>query len=186
MLMHGSVEEQVCRYGALSRRAALLRRNARKGSEILEFAFVLIPILGFIGLTVDIAWGVFSRCTLQHAVREGVRFAVTARTTAGKTSHVDSIKAVVQKQALGLLSGDRANLIHVRYYDPEDFSDLGTGKGANAGGNIVEVSVEGFAWLPLLPVARDGSPLRMTARSMDRMETLPPGEALPDPVEAKP
>jgi len=155
----------------------------RRGSEILEFAFVLIPILGFIGLTVDIAWGVFSRCTLQHAVREGVRFAVTARTIEGKSSHIESIRAVVQKQALGLLAGDRAQLIHVRYYDPETLSDLGTGKGANAGGNIVEVSVEGFSWLPLMPIARDGTPLKMTARAMDRMETLPPGETLPDPVE---
>lgn len=167
-------------------RRGAMRRTIRKGAEMVEFGLVLIPILGFIGLTVDIAWGVFARCTLQHAVREGARFAVTARTLPGKSYHIESIKEVVQRQSLGLLAGDRANKIHVRFYKPEDFSDAGTGPGANAGGNLVEVSVEDFSWAPLLPIWRNGSPLRMSARSIDRMETLPPGETLPAPVEEIP
>src|SRR5579883_2077009 len=58
-------------------------RGKQKGSEVLEFGFVVTPMLGFTLLIIDIGWGVFTRSTLQYAVREGVRYAVTSQTATG-------------------------------------------------------------------------------------------------------
>jgi Flp pilus assembly protein TadG len=150
------------------------RRTGRRGAEVVEFGLVLIPLLGFTGLIIDIGWGVFARSTLQHAVREGVRYAVTSRTIDGM-GHVDSIKQVVQSSALGLLNGSSREKIKVRFYAPDTLSDISNQAGANMGGNLVEVAVEDFAWAPLMPVGHAKAPLRLTARSLDRMESSPPG-----------
>jgi hypothetical protein len=123
-------------------------------------------------LTLDVAWAIFVRATLQHAVREGVRFAVTSRVFEN-TNHDQSIKRVVQSYALGLLSGDRGSLIAIRYYDPGTLNETNQ----NRAGNIVEVSVDGYPLSPMAAVLRSASPINMTARSSDRMESQPGGIA---------
>ncbi|HOK45909.1 MAG TPA: pilus assembly protein, partial [Bryobacteraceae bacterium] len=146
------------------------RRPTQKGAETLEMALVLVPMLGFLFLIIDIGWAVFTKGTLQHAVREGVRFGVTSRTLPGM-GHRDSIRSVVVANSLGLLKG-KEDLIHIEWYSQ---SDLGTplkpggSTPINSGDNIIEVSVEGFAHSPLLPLYRTGAPLFFTARSSDRM-----------------
>jgi hypothetical protein len=148
------------------------RKMGRKGVEVVEFGLALVPLLAFSGLLIDIGWGVFARSTLQHAVREGVRFAVTSRTLPGK-GHIDSIKTVVQTNAMGILNGS-PDKIKVRFYSPDDLTET-TSEGANEGGNLVEVAVEDFAWAPLIPVGRSKGATRLSARSLDRMEPSPPG-----------
>jgi Flp pilus assembly protein TadG len=159
---------------SLARGRSGRRKSARKGAEVIEFGLVLIPLLAFTGLIIDIGWGVFARSTLQHAVREGVRYAVTSRTMQGM-GHVSSIKKVVQSNALGMLNGSAQDKIRVRFYSADTLADITGQEAANAGGNLVEVAVEDFAWAPLMPVGHSGAPLRLAARSMDRMEASPPG-----------
>jgi hypothetical protein len=148
-------------------------RGSRKGSEVVELCLVLLPMMALLFLFLDIAWAVFARSTLQNAVRSGARYAVTGTTQAG-TGHINSIKSVVQTNSIGILAGQKGlDAIQVRFYSPETFTDISGLPGANGGGNLVEVSVEGFPWLPLAPVMRSGAPLLFTARSMDRMEASP-------------
>ena len=150
------------------------RRRAQKGTELLEFGLVITPMLGFVFLIIDIAWAIFARSTLQYAVREGVRYAVTSQTMAGM-GQKDSIKTMVQQNALGMLNG-RAGLdrVEVHFYTSDTFVDISGQTNANAGGNLVEVSVNGFSWAPLLPLLRSHNALSLSARSMDRMEASPP------------
>jgi len=129
-------------------------------------------MLGFLFLIMDLSWAIFARSVLQYAVREGVRYAVTSQTVAG-LGHVDSIKTVVQNHALGLLNGDGWDKIQVRFYSPDTFEDVTALPGANAGGNLVEVSVQGYSWLPLFPLLKSNAPLIFSAKSADRMETSP-------------
>jgi Flp pilus assembly protein TadG len=146
----------------------------RKGSELLEFGLVITPMLGFAFLIIDLAWAVFTRSTLQYAVREGVRYAVTSQTMTGM-GQKDSIKTVVQQSALGLLAHQQGfDKIQIRFYTPDTFTDISNNVGANSGGNLVEVAVEGFSWLPLLPLLRSHKAMSMSARSMDCMEASPP------------
>ena len=108
-------------------------------------------------------------------MREGVRYAVTSRTEPGM-GHDASIKAVVQRHAMGFLNGpEGASKIHIRYYVPGTFAETQS----NAGGNIVEVSIENYRWNWMAPVLRgNASPLTLVVRSSDRME-MPPGGISP-------
>ncbi|HWB99705.1 MAG TPA: TadE/TadG family type IV pilus assembly protein [Bryobacteraceae bacterium] len=150
------------------------KRNRRKGAEIFEFGLVLVPLLGFVFLIIDVGWAVFARGVLQHAVREGVRYAVTSQIMSG-LGQKDSIKHVVQSEAMGLLAGPAGlDRIQVRFYTPDTFTDVSSDAGANASGNLVEVSVEGFPHAPLLPLLRNALPFSLSATSIDRMEASPP------------
>ena len=175
-----------------SRRLPRILRGGTRGVELLEFTLVLLPLLGFTFVTIDIGWAIFARSTLQHAVREGCRYAITSQTLSGVTDadgnaygHLDSIKHVVQHSAMGVLGSSTTDsgwgMIQVRFYSPNDLAnslappDDAGDPAINVGGNIVEVSVERFRLAPLLPLLRDATPLTFTARSADRMEATPGG-----------
>src|ERR1051325_2973340 len=121
------------------------RIKCRKGSELLEFGLVITPMLGFAFLIIDLAWAVFTRSTLQYAVREGVRYAVTSQTI-GSLGQKDSIRRVVQQNSLGMLATQAGfDQIQIRFYTPDTFTDISNNPGANLGGNLVEVAVEGYS-----------------------------------------
>ena len=48
-------------------------------------------------------------------------------------------------------------------------------------GNIVEVSINGYSWVPLVPIWRANTPLTINAISADRLEGLPAGTSPPTP-----
>ena len=111
---------------------------------------VLIPLIALWVAIIDFSFGIFLRGTFQHAAREGARYAVTSRTEAGM-GHDASIKAAVQRNAMGFLNGEQgASRIHIRYYTPGTLAETQS----NAGGNIVEVSIEGYTWNWIAPVLR--------------------------------
>ena len=167
------------------------QRNRRRGVEIVEFTLVLLPLLGFTFLLLDLGWAVYKRATLQFAVREGCRFAITNRLVAltdanGKSyGMIDSVKSVVQSRAVGFLGSRTTDpgwaSIQVRFYNPSTpTSALGapvncadTTAQPNIGGNLVEVSVENYQARALAPLLRSAAPLNFTARSSDRMEGNP-------------
>lgn len=125
---------------------------------------------------VDFGLAVFVRSTLQHSVREGVRYAITYQTLDAQTGHDDSIKDVVRRSAMGFLNGDdNLEKIKVRYYDPQSLGEVPE----NDPGNLVEISVETYTWGWLALLLRNASPLQITTRATDRMEGLPPGASPP-------
>jgi Flp pilus assembly protein TadG len=139
---------------------------------MVEFALVLLPLLAIIFGIIDFGLAVFLRSTFRHAAREGARYAVTGRTAAGVGQDA-SIRAVVQRNAMGFLNGSSgASKIFVRYYTPGTLVETQS----NAGGNIVEVSIEGYTWSWIAPVLRHAQPgLTVLARSSDRVENSPGG-----------
>ena len=145
---------------------------------MVEAAFVLLPLFALIFGIVDFGLAIFVRSTLQHATREGVRYAVTYQTVDG-LGHDGSIKAVVQNSAMGFLNGQNGlDKIEIHYYDPTTFNEV-TGAGSNGPGNLVEVSVQNYTFGWLAPVMRSASPITMNTRSADRMEGLPTGSLPP-------
>ncbi len=142
---------------------------------MVEAAFVIVPLLALIFAIIDFGLAIFVRSTLQHATREGVRYAITYRTFTGM-GHDASIKKVVQEAAMGFLDGqENLNKIKIRYYDPSNLTEVAD----NSPGNIIEVSVENYTWGWLAQLMRDAPPLQITTRSSDRMEGLPPGQNPP-------
>jgi hypothetical protein len=157
------------------RAPAYFRKRSERGNAFVEMAFVLVPLFAIMFAIVDFGFAIFLRSTFLHAVREGTRYAVTYRTIVGK-GHDDSIKTVVQNSAMGFLAGSSgAEKIKIRYYAPDTLVETA----ANAPGNLVEISVEGYQWGWLAPLMRDETPLSIGARSSDRMEGLPLGMSSP-------
>jgi hypothetical protein len=139
---------------------------------MVELALVLLPLLAIMFAIIDFSLAVYLRSTFRHAAREGARYAVTGRTASGMGQDA-SIRGVVQRNAMGFLDGaSGASKIFIRYYNPGTLAETQS----NAGGNIVEVSIEGYTWSWIAPVMRSATPaLTVLARSSDRMENTPGG-----------
>jgi Flp pilus assembly protein TadG len=148
--------------------------------------FVLVPMLALVAGSIDYGLAMYNKTTLQNAVANGVRYAVTYRTKAGYCMD-DSIRMATQAAAMGLLGSSATpnpNVL-VRYYSPTDLATELTGAGANSPLNIVEVAVinHQWQWITNLSGVRDSprswSPLNIVVYSSDRLGVLAPGVVPP-------
>ncbi|MGA8025519.1 MAG: TadE/TadG family type IV pilus assembly protein [Bryobacteraceae bacterium] len=154
------------------------RSHSESGSAIIEFALTILPLLGFVFLTMDIAWGIFAKASLQEAAREGVRFAVTCQILPPNTGLDASIRQVVQQYSFGFVtSANASSAVSIAYYAPNNLSTPVTGTAtATAGGNIVQVSVGGISVRSFAPFLRTGgTSLNPSAIASDVMESSPGG-----------
>ena len=151
------------------------------GSELVEFALLLLPLMAVVFVIMDIAWVCFAQESLQHAVQTGVRSAITSYLPsplpAGVTGQDGYIKSIVQQNAMGFLPGtDGLNKITINYYSPSNFTRVLTGNGSNTGGNVIEISIQGASVSLLGPVLVDsGTSVALNAVSSDVMEGSPNG-----------
>ena len=153
------------------------RRCPRRGAQIVEASFVFLLLLAIFWLLIDTAWVIFIKATLQHAVREGCRYAITSQTDAiHGLGHIDSIKQVVRHHAMGLISDDDMDKIHVRFYEPGSLQEVND----NRGGMLVVVSIENYELRPLVALLKSGDPVQISVRAGDRMEASPSG--IPPPL----
>ncbi len=169
----------------------LERRRRQKGAETLAGALAFIVLLPFLVVTIDVAWGLFVKVTLQHACREAVRFAITSQTTAdgegGSYGHLDSIRGVALKYAGPVLQGQEDKLT-VRFYNPNTLAE-DVGGARNRGGNVVMVSVEGYEYQPIITIGKmegwspleikPNDPILITVHAADRLESCPMGVCAP-------
>ena len=147
---------------------------SHRGSAMIEGTFVFLLLLGLLFLLMDLSWGIFAKASIQHAVREGVRYAVTSQTD-GSNGQVASIKNVVQQNAMGFLAGSsNYALINVNFYAADTLAVL-TGPGSNSGGNLVIVSVDNYQLKPMFPLLRPATPVQFSVRAGDKMEASPFG-----------
>ena len=173
---------------SLKKNRSSLRKRRQRGSQIVEYTLAFLPMLMFIFLILNVAWAIYTRATLQYAVAQGVRYAVTSQT--GKVGgvqlgQIDSIRTVVQRSAFGRLGKDSTAAawpsIQVHFYLP-DGTDVTAVPGGNGEQNgvypLVEVSVESFSAKTFMPTVRlpglgTMGPIVMSARAWDRMEAPP-------------
>jgi len=152
------------------------KAGACRGSVLVESALVMLPMLALLWGVFDVAFAIFVKNTMNFAVRQGVRYAVTSRTMPG-LGHDDSIKTTVKTYSLGLADAlspdhDGMNRISVTYYDPVTLAVV-TGPGSNTGGNIVVVKATGLSWAWMIPLLRSRAPLQFSVASADIMEASP-------------
>jgi hypothetical protein len=149
------------------------RRRRQRGAQAVEAGLVLFPLCALTFMILDLSFVLFVKCALQHSVREGVRFAVTGRTLPGMW-HDDSIKSVVQGNSVGFLTGaSGASKIRIRYFQRDTLVETAN----NIGGNVIEITIEGFTWRPMAPFMRSGNPVGVSAIASDIMEPSPGGIA---------
>lgn len=127
---------------------------------MIEMVFTMMPTFALIFAFVDFGLLLFRWSTLQNAVREGCRYAITFQTLPS-TGQDASIKSIVQQYAMGVVNtttnactttGSVTTGICVNYYAPNALTTPIV-SGGNVPGNIVEVSVQGVSWAWLAPIS---------------------------------
>ncbi len=148
------------------------RRHRPSGAVLVEAALVFLVFLGFIFLILDLSMAIFSKVTLQHAVRAGVRYAVTSQTS-GALGQLASIKQVVKNQSMGILStSDVSTYVTITFYTVSTATPtVVTGTGSNAAGNLVVVSVRGWPFRPWTPIGHSSASIPITVSSGDLIES---------------
>ncbi len=142
-----------------------------RGAAVVEFSLVFVLFLSFLFAAFDFAFAVFTRGTLHHAVREGVRYAITGSTLPG-LGHDDSIREIVRSNSLGVLvTEEELDRVQVEYFLPACSTGCGTGN--NAAGNIVVVSVDQLPIQPLVSLMGLIDPYSITVAAVDKMEPFP-------------
>ncbi len=119
---------------------------------MVEFALTLLPLMALIFAFADLSLLLFRWSTLENAVREGCRYAITFRTS-GTNGQDASIAQVVQQYAMGVVTtSDSPKHIYVEYFSPGN-SNTPITTGGNIPGNIVQVSVKNVSWSWLAPLS---------------------------------
>jgi Flp pilus assembly protein TadG len=147
---------------------------------MLELVFTMVPLFALICGFVDFGLVMFRWSTIQNAVREGCRYAITYQTTGGSGQDA-SIEGVVQNYAMGLVkTTDSPQHIFVNYYAPTNLTTP-IASGGNVPGNVVEVSVQNVSWSWVAPLTgttggRYGAnPVRFSVYSSDILGGYPVG-----------
>jgi len=145
-------------------------RESERGSSLIEATLIIMLMFGLLFLVIDISLAFFAKSTLQEAVRQGVRFAVTERLGSGQSYLNDSIVQVVQQNALGMLNGPSgACKVAINYYNPVTGAASG-----GTGGDIVQVSIVGYTYTPV-GILKSANPIPVSVISSDVMEPCPLG-----------
>lgn len=171
------------------------RRITSSGSQWVELAFVLLPFFAIITAFFDVSFVLFSWNTIQNAVREGARYAITFQTAppTGATwtcnGHQDNcIESVVAANGMGLVTV-AGGLINVNYYAQSSPNTPVAYPNGNVPGNIVEVSIQGYPLNWMIPLSGTGgggmlnssspyrptSPTNVNVYSSDVLGGLPAG-----------
>ena len=134
-----------------ARRVSADRRKRSGGNTILEMAFTILPTFALILAFADFGLMMFRWATLQNAVREGARYAITFQTS-GTSGQDASIEQVVQQFAMNIVTtADSPQHIFVNYYTPTNLTTP-IASGGNIPGNVVQVSVQNVSWSWMAPL----------------------------------
>jgi len=138
------------------------RNRKRGGAVIMELGLMLLPTFALLFGFIDVGFLIFTWNTLQNAVREGTRYAITQQTmgTGVGQGQIPSIKAEVSRWAMGFVNvsstattGPQIPWIEVQFFDPASPSTAVTGNGSNSPGNIVEVSIRNYPYKWMAPIS---------------------------------
>lgn len=155
------------------------RRRKQRGNQLVEVGLIFLPLCAMLFGLFDFSVAIFMRATIQSAVREGVRYAVTYQTMSGQCQDA-SIKQIVKDASSGFLSAAaHDSKIKIRYYSPTNLTVELSGAGSNAPGNVVEIGVEGYSWSWMAPLWRSASPFNINVYAADRMEGMAAGASAP-------
>jgi Flp pilus assembly protein TadG len=120
----------------------------------------MMPLFGITFLTLDVAWAISAKATLQWTVREAVRYGVTVTSAQAPNGLTTAVKLRAAQVSMGLLSGKSGSggtdsRLQVHFFQPggaAGVTDVTGAAGANNPGNIIQVSVNSYQLSQLLPI----------------------------------
>jgi len=137
------------------------RRRSSGGNTMVEWMLTVLPSMAVITFMFDMTYALYGWDTIQNAVREGCRYAITFQTMSGMGQDA-SIKTTVMNDSMGLLAN--TSLINVNYYAPTAPNTAIAAPGGNVPNNIVEVSVLSYPLSWLFPISGTvANPYRSTS-----------------------
>lgn len=145
--------------------------GSQSGQAFTESALILGPLMFFIIGIMDTSMALWVRSTLHNAARAGARYAITYGTQSGLGQR-QSIKNVVKRNAMGLLSDDD---VTVAFFQGNNPSVAGT----NAPDNIVVITAEREWYWVARSIMSGSAMVTLRASSADRMESLGANQAAP-------
>jgi Flp pilus assembly protein TadG len=161
------------------RRVSERRRITSSGAQWVEMAFVMLPFFAIITGFFDVSFVLFSWSTIQNAVREGCRYAITFQTAppTGATwtcnGHQDNcIENDVAGNSMGLLTV-AGGLINVNYYAQAAPTTAIASPNGNSPGNIVVVSVLSYPLNWMIPLSGTGGGGMLNSSSSPYRPTSP-------------
>jgi Flp pilus assembly protein TadG len=156
------------------------RRTTSSGAQLVELAMVILPFFALITAFFDVSFVLFSWSTIQNAVREGCRYAITFQTAppTGATwtcnGHQDNcIQNDVAANSMGLVT-QAGGLINVNYFTQlAPNTPIVFASGGNVPGNIVEVSILAYPLNWMLPFSGAGGGGMLNSSSSPYRPTSP-------------
>jgi Flp pilus assembly protein TadG len=149
------------------------KRNGESGAALIEFSFVLLPLLAFLFMMMDVAWIFFGWACIQEGAREGVRYAVAGWQGQTEDSLDTATKLVVQQYSFGFAKP--AN-VTIDYCPSDGYASSGPPAcldgtaGAVAVGNVVKVTVQSASIGTFGPIFRTWSPIHVSASAADILQ----------------
>jgi Flp pilus assembly pilin Flp len=129
------------------------QRNKERGASAVEFA-IIAPLLFFLLLAVVDVCGMFwANLTMQYAVREGARYAVTGRTDLDPNPTNDkryrAVIEAIKENSMGLFDQVQPRINNIQYGDPTKYNDAMFGKA----GEIFVLRID-CSWPLMTPLLR--------------------------------
>lgn len=130
--------------------------RGERGSTTVEFAIVGSLLFAVILGIVDFGQLFWTNLTMQYAVREGVRYAVTgqtglAPTAPNATARCDAAVAKIKEQSMGLYERTTSKTVFKTIASDGSIATLGAGSCYGASQVIVvQVDSAAKAWTPIL------------------------------------
>ena len=114
------------------------RNRRRSGNGLLELALMIMPTFAILGGFIDVGMSLFTWNTLQNAVREGTRYAITYQKDSSGYQDT-SIKNRVSLWAMGLVtaSATRTTGANVPYIEVKFYTQPTV---ANPNGSLITAS----------------------------------------------
>jgi Flp pilus assembly protein TadG len=154
------------------------KRRRERGQAIVEFAFVSIAFFFLVFGIIDFARLFQSWVTVQHAAREGARYAVTGQVAC--TGYSDDRPACIIQKAKKATSGLNGGgisgtgiTVSTKYWDYPAYAGSGT-TGAGSQCDAVEVEVA-YTHTFVLPVLQVIAPSGVSIAGKQRMVNEPFG-----------
>src|SRR5271170_3405472 len=132
-------------------KASVRRKRTSGGNAMVEWMLVMLPTFALITAFFDITFALFSWATIQDAVSEGCRYAITFQTISGDGQDV-SIETTVASDSMGLVTV-AGGLINVNYYTQAAPTTAIASPNGNVPGNIVEVSILSYPLNWMIPLS---------------------------------
>lgn len=145
----------------------LPQSRADSGQTLVEFALSAIVFLLLVFAVIDFSYFYFVKLTLQSAVRQGGRYAITGQSMTGQSRYL-SILQTIQNSSLGLATGSNTTICG---------AILGCGSGGGPQETVTITITYPYKFItPLVaPFFTNGS-YTITVSSTFKNEPFPPSE----------